>query len=108
MTGERWGSYARGDAGLTWTGAFMALLLGAAAGAAAFGAAWVGLRLVGCPATLVKALAVLAGLGVAAAVTLRLLGRERRGDGRWRDSVGLSEAADVAERVAEVVADVLD
>ena len=100
---ERWGSYARGDAGVTWTGVFMALLLGAGAGVFAFGASYLGLRWFGCPASLVKGLAVLAGLGVAVAATLRVLGRERRGP-RDDDSglgvvSGLCDIVDVSDAI---------
>ena len=100
---ERWGSHARGDAGVTWTGVFMALLLGAGAGVLAFGASFLGLRWFGCPASLVKALAVLAGLVVGGLVTLRVLWRQRRGDD-WRDSGG---GIGIASGLGDVI-DVID
>jgi hypothetical protein len=79
----------------------MAVLLGAAAGFLAFGVAWVGLRLVGCPAALVKGLAVLAGLGVGVMAGLRVLDGRRRAARSWRDSDGISG-------VGSVLGDVLD
>jgi len=98
----------RAEGATSWMGVFMALLIGAGAGLLAFGAAWFGLRLFGCPAGVVKGLSGLAGLAVGVLVSLRVF-RGRRDRRAWSDSgSGIGALLDGADGIASALGDVLD
>ena len=101
----------------TWLDFFRDLLFAALVGLVAGLGIFLVLGWAGCALLLSKLGAALAGLGVAAVVLWRLVGRERR-DSRWRssgygrdrdfDSTGPGAAGFVASVIVDVVVNVLD